>query len=375
MILAIFLLVAGAVTLGVVYYQANPGDWDSFLAEMKGESSAGSEPRPVKRTSRNDDALEASGTIEVNEITISTLMGGKVTDVYVEEGQKVAKGDLLLRYDDRSLQAQRDVLMANVDQAEAALAGAQAQLDRAYAGPTSEEIAAAEGAVQAAFGQLNLAKAGLNGLKAAIALGQTPSTPTDYDLAGAEAQVETAEGQLGQAQALLVLVSTGATEYDKALLQFQVDQAAAALEAAEAALRVIEIQIEDASVYAPIDGFVLQRLTNPGELAAPTAALFLLADLEELTLTVYVPEADLGQVALDQKADVSVDAYDETFPGRVYHIASTAEFTPRNVQTQEERVHMVFSVKIRLDNSRGLLKPGLPADAVFANLSFENSGE
>ena len=84
-----------------------------------------------------------------------------------------------------------------------------------------------------------------------------------------------------------------------------------------------------------------------------------------MTLTVYVPEAELGRVSLGQEAEVLVDAYDQGFPGEVVHIASQAEFTPKNVQTQEERVHMVFAVKIRLDNPDQLLKPGMPADAVF----------
>jgi multidrug resistance efflux pump len=99
----------------------------------------------------------------------------------------------------------------------------------------------------------------------------------------------------------------------------------------------------------------------------PGAALFTLADLDQVTLTVYVPEAELGKVALGQEVEVTVDAYDQVFPGQVTHIASQAEFTPKNVQTQEERVHMVFAVKIRLDNPDHQLKPGMPADAVFGS--------
>ncbi|UCG26186.1 MAG: efflux RND transporter periplasmic adaptor subunit, partial [Chloroflexota bacterium] len=102
-------------------------------------------------------------------------------------------------------------------------------------------------------------------------------------------------------------------------------------------------------------------------LAVPGAALFTLADLDQVTLTVYVPEAELGKVALDQEVEVTVDAYEQVFPGRVTHIASQAEFTPKNVQTQDERVHMVFAVKIQLDNPDHQLKPGMPADAIFSS--------
>jgi len=110
---------------------------------------------------------------------------------------------------------------------------------------------------------------------------------------------------------------------------------------------------------------ILQRLTNPGEITAPTAPLFLIANLDELELTVFIPESDLGKVELGQRAQVTVDAYEDIFVGTVSHIASSAEFTPRNVQTQEERVHMVFAIKIHLDNHEGYLRPGMPADAVF----------
>jgi multidrug resistance efflux pump len=109
----------------------------------------------------------------------------------------------------------------------------------------------------------------------------------------------------------------------------------------------------------------LQRLAHIGELAAPGAPLFILADLDEVTLTVYVPEAELDQVSLGQTVEVTVDAYDKVFIGQVTHIASQAEFTPKNVQTQEERVHMVFAVKVRLENIDHELKPGMPADAAF----------
>jgi multidrug resistance efflux pump len=148
-------------------------------------------------------------------------------------------------------------------------------------------------------------------------------------------------------------------------LEAQVEQADAALAAAESALQLVDIEIENTSIYSPIDGVVIQRLINPGEIATPAAALFLIADLEELTLTVFVPEAELGKVKLGQSTQVSVDAYDHLFEGTVTHIASSAEFTPRNVQTQEERVHMVFAVKVSLDNDDGLLRPGMPADATF----------
>jgi HlyD family secretion protein len=105
-------------------------------------------------------------------------------------------------------------------------------------------------------------------------------------------------------------------------------------------------------------------MIHGGESATAGAALMMISDLAHVHLTIYVPEADLGRVYLGQPAEARVDAYpDRVFPGRVTYIASQAEFTPRSVQTKEERVNMVFAVKIALDNAEGILKPGMPADA------------
>ncbi|MFN2221230.1 MAG: efflux RND transporter periplasmic adaptor subunit [Chloroflexota bacterium] len=256
--------------------------------------------------------------------------------------------------------------------AAAARDAAQAQLDLARAGASSQEIAAALAAVDAAQAQVTIAEAGRDAAEAA--LGQAQAAPetsedtvgrADAGVAAAQAQVKVAEGQLAQAQAALDRLRAGATEQEIAMLRAQVAQADAAKQAADASRRALELQLERTMLRAPSGGVILERLAHEGELAVPGAPLFTLADLDQVTLTVYVPEADLGRVALGQAVDVTVDAYDQVFPGQVTHIASQAEFTPKNVQTQEERVHMVFAVKIRLDNPDQLLKPGMPADAVF----------
>ena len=139
----------------------------------------------------------------------------------------------------------------------------------------------------------------------------------------------------------------------------------AAVAAAAVLKKGIEIELARSEIKAPTDGILLRRLVQIGELAIPGAPLFTLANLEEVMLTVYVPEAELGQVSLGQKVKVTVDAYDDVFLGEVTLIASQAEFTPRNVQTREERVHMVFAIKITLANADHRLKAGMPADAEF----------
>lgn len=256
--------------------------------------------------------------------------------------------------------------------AESARNAAQAQLALARAGASAGEIAVATAAVRAAQAQVAIAEAGRDGAEAALAEAQAkPETSlylvarADAGVLAAQAQVKVTEGQLAQAQAELDRLLAGATDQELAMLEAQVSQAEAALASAEATLKTQDIELERTQLLAPSGGVILERLVHEGELAVPGAALFTLADLDEVTLTVYVPEAELGQVALGQEVEVAVDAYDEIFPGLVSHIASRAEFTPRNVQTQEERVHMVFAVKVRLDNPDHLLKPGMPADAFF----------
>jgi HlyD family secretion protein len=258
--------------------------------------------------------------------------------------------------------------------AESARNAAQAQLDLARAGASAEEIAGAVAVVQAAQAQVDIAQADRAAAEAALVEAQAAPHTTedlvaqaDAGVTAAGAQVSVAEGQLAEARAALDQLLAGATDEELAMLEARVAQAEAALSTAEAALKAIDIELGRSGITAPTGGVVLERMVHVGELAAPGAPLFTLADLDEVTLTVYVPEADLGVVALGQAVEVNVDAYDTQFPGQVSHIASQAEFTPKNVQTQEERVHMVFAVKVRLDNPDHLLKPGMPADAYFAS--------
>jgi multidrug resistance efflux pump len=219
---------------------------------------------------------------------------------------------------------------------------------------------------------LDVAEAGVALAAAELAQAQAKPETTEDSVAVAEsgvtaaaAQVKIAEGQLAQAEAELARLRAGSTVETIAALRAQRDQAQAALAAAEADLKAVAIEMDHTALAAPSGGVILQCLIHKGELAAPGAPLFTLANLDEVTLTVYVPEAELGKVALGQAAEVTVDAYNEVFAGEVSTIASQAEFTPKNVQTEEERVHMVFAVKIQLDNPDHLLKPGMPADAVF----------
>lgn len=249
--------------------------------------------------------------------------------------------------------------------AQAAVRQAQAQLDKVKSGARPEEVDMAQAGVDAAQAQLAQAEAGVDAAKANVDTAQAGVEAAQAAVIIAQAGTDAAQAQLDQAQASFNLLKAGARREEISLLEANVAQAEAALAGAKAALKVLDVQLERMTLTAPVGGIVTERLVHVGELASPGAPLLTLANLDEVTLTVYVPEADLGRVSLGQTVEVTVDAYKDVFIGQVSHIASRAEFTPKNVQTQEERVHMVFAVKIRLDNPDHRLKPGMPADATF----------
>jgi len=173
----------------------------------------------------------------------------------------------------------------------------------------------------------------------------------------AEAQYDIAEANVAVAQAQLEALRAGATEEEVNMVESQVQQA-------EAALDTLRVQLDKMTLRAPRSGTVLRRMVSAGELAAPNFSLLTIADLDQVTLTVYVPENQIGLVKVGQTVHVNVDSFPEqTFSGEVVHIASRAEFTPKNVQTKEERVSTVFAVKIGIPNPDHALKPGMPADA------------
>lgn len=175
----------------------------------------------------------------------------------------------------------------------------------------------------------------------------------------AQSAYEAAQAGVDIAQAQLALAKAGARD-------FQIQQAEAGVRQAEAALETLRVKLGKMTLRSPIDGTVIERVAHAGETASPGATLLRLGKLKPVTLTVYVPETDLGKIKIGQPAEIRVDAFPQkTFAGDIIFIASEAEFTPKNVQTKEERASLVFAVKIRLPNGEGFLKPGMPADAVI----------
>jgi multidrug resistance efflux pump len=176
----------------------------------------------------------------------------------------------------------------------------------------------------------------------------------------AEAAYRQAEAAVDQARAALQALREGATAE-------QIEAARQAVERARAARGALDVQFAKTQIAAPRAGLISAAAVHAGEAVLPGAPLLEIADLSEVVLTVYVPQPALGRVRLGQPVQVTVDSFGgRVFAGQVTHIADEAEFTPKNVQTPEERVNTVFAVEITLPNPESALKPGMPADAVFA---------
>jgi multidrug efflux pump subunit AcrA (membrane-fusion protein) len=208
-------------------------------------------------------------------------------------------------------------------------------------------------AVNTAQAALDGARATLHDLRAMKANLQALNT----EISAAEAEYRSAQAAVDLAQAKLDQLRAGPTGEEIAALEAQVEQA-------EALIEMLIVQHTRQTLTAPTDGLVLEVSVREGELARPGGPLVTLGKLDAVDLTVYVPEARLGEVSLGQQVLVSVDSFpDQEFAGTVVAIASEAEFTPRNVQTRQDRVAMVFAVEVRIPNPNHTLKPGVAADA------------
>ncbi len=207
-----------------------------------------------------------------------------------------------------------------------------------------------------------MAQAARDGAQAALedllAIRENPQE-LDTQVDVAKAQYDRAGAAVQAAQAQLEALKTGATQEQIAVAQAQVKQA-------QAAVDLLKVQLDKMTLTAPTSGLVMERTVHRGEMAVAGATLMTIANLDEVTLTIYIPEDEIGKVKVGQTVEVSVDSFPgKVFEGRVNYIASEAEFTPKNVQTEKERVNMVFAVKVKIPNPEHELKPGMPADAVI----------
>jgi HlyD family secretion protein len=306
------------------------------------------------------NTLTASGNVEATEVQIAAEVGGRIVELRVEEGDRVKAGDVIATLDTKDTELQ-------MERARAERAAASAQLRLLEAGARSEDVRQAEAQVDAATSEIAAidveirnAQVDLDRFEALLSANagsqkQRDDAKARVDLA--RERKRSAEERVRVARASLERVRAGARREE-------LDNARARVAAVDAQIAVLEKSLRDAAVVAPVTGVVTQKLLDAGELVPPRAPLVIVTDLDHAWANLFVPEPVVPRLALGQAATIRTDA-GTTVPGKVTFISPRAEFTPRNVQTADERSKLVYRVKVSADNAAGTLKQGMPVDADF----------
>ncbi len=345
----------------------------------------------------NNGSLEVAGQIEGISVDVGSRVGGRVAEVLVDEGDKVEPNAVLVRL-------QPDEAEATMAAAKAQLAQAQALVDKAERGARVEQIRRAEAAVEAAEEQYLMASRGLREQEieaaraaAEAARAQRDQAKSEFERANrllkdgaiaprlqenAKHALDAAQAQYKAALEQLDAATEGLREEQIAIAKANRDQAQAALDELRAGVRTedlaaaraardaalanvqrAQVALDEMVITSPRAGIIESIDVHPGDLVKP-GAVVRVTDPDELELYVYVGAAALGHLRLGQDVVLTTDSHgDETFTGKIAYLASEGEFTPRNLQTKEERVQQVFGVKIMLDSAGGKLKAGMTATA------------
>lgn len=358
---------------------------------------------------RHDAERYYSGTIEATQAHLSFQVGGRVQAVPADEGRWVQPGEVLATLEREEFDAQheqaraalrraeeavkqaevarevnRRVLPAEVERAEAAVKALEAQLLQAEKGFRVQEVERARLAVEAARATLDNARRERERIEALFRKGVVAERTRDNaDLAFQTAlrehgraleayrlaqegsrreEIDAARSRLEEGQAALRLARSNLQRLQA--FEQEVESARAQAAAARAALHLAEIQRNRTELRAPFAGIVLSRSLEPGEVVSPGREVLSIADLSTVDLKIFVSETEIGRVVPGQAVEVRIDTFpDQIYPGHVAYISPQAEFTPRIIQTPQERVKLVYLVKIAVANPNLELKPGMPADA------------
>lgn len=295
-----------------------------------------------------DNKLFLTGTIEAIEVNVSSKVAGELISIKVEEGEKVSVGDTLALIDATEY-------MLQYQQALAAERVAEAQYLLLSRGTRKEDIKQAEENLKQAEANYKNAKDDYERIQNLFKTGSI-STKQLEDL---RTRYEIAEAQLNSAQQFLEKLKVGAR-------QEEIDAAKARYEQASAQTKLLKKKVEDCTVVSPTSGYITKKIVEQGELVTFGSPLFRISNLDELYVMVYLPETELPKLKLGKNAEIKIDAFPEkTFTGTVVYISPEAEFTPKNIQTKEERIKLVFGVKVKIPNPNHILKAGLPADVTI----------
>lgn len=292
--------------------------------------------------------LPGSGILEIKQVRLAFQVPGRIESIAVAEGDRVHRGQVLATIDSVELGL-------NQARAAASVTALEARVRALERGSRPAEKAQARAALEAANVQVETARRELTRIRTLATQGVVSPSQLDQ----ATAAFELAVAQRDRAAETYRLVREGARRED-------IQAARAQLREAQAALQLAETRLAYAQITAPVDGVVLIRAAEPGETIAAGIPVLTVGNLDAPWLNLYVSEHRIGEVKLGQRADVMVDSFpNHRFAGHVAYISDQAEFTPKNVQTKEERVKLVFRVRLDVENPGRQLKPGMPADAII----------
>lgn len=360
-------------------------------------------------TREPEGILLASGTIEATEVAVSFKIPGRVIERPVDEGDRLAPGALVGRLESRELEAEVDRLRASLQatetrlpqlkteitlqeeltrgriaDAEATLTVREERLTELKSGSRPQDLQKAWAEVREANAVMENAQVDFRRMDSLFRDGGVAEQVRDaartnftvtverhrnalerLDLVKEgprQEEIRRAEAEVRQAKAGLLLAQTG--ELDVLRKRQELATHTASIARDRAALAAAEAQLGYTVLRSPGTGVVLRKHVEPGEMIAAGTPAVTIADLNNIWVKIYIPEPQLGRIKLGQTAEITTDSYrSKVYRGKVTFINSEAEFTPKNVQTQDERVKLVFAVKIAVDNPNQELKPGMPADA------------
>jgi HlyD family secretion protein len=303
--------------------------------------------------SRNDrsDKIVVHGNVDLRQVELPFNDSERIAEVLVEEGTIVHAGQVLARLDTGRL-------VPRVQAAQANVAAQSEALRRLHNGARPEEIAQARASVNAAQAEAANARSQLERLRG-ISEDSKGRAVSAQDLEAATAAARMSEAQAENARKALELILAGPRQED-------IDQTRALLDAAQAELALLQRQLADAELVAPRDGVIRNRLMEPGEFATPQRPVFSIAITNPKWIRAYVAEPDLGRINVGTPATATIDsAPDSPSQGRIGFISSTAEFTPKTVQTEELRTSLVYEVRVLVEDEEDRLRLGMPATVII----------
>jgi len=309
-------------------------------------------------------ASRATGYVEATEVNVSAQVGGRIVDLKVAEGTRVKAGDVIARLDTADAELALRRATADRDQA-------QAQLSLLRAGSRVEDIRQAQAQLQSAQADVKAAQAELDAATADVErfenlLRANAGSVKQRDDAVTRRDVASARVRAAQDRAQAA--ADGVAKLRAGSRPQEIQAGAARVSAADAQMATLQKAIGDAVVTAPVGGIVTSKLLDAGEMAAPHVPIVVVTDLDHAWANVYVDERTVPRLKLGQPAAILTDA-GQRLSGSITFISPKAEFTPRNVQTADERSKLVYRIKVSADNHEGILKPGMPVEAEFSGVA------